>query len=112
MDSRTKYQDLGIPTATKKAFSKQPRFTAWGTEVDSKSGRVGTPMIKLRHLADIINNACALPRVTKKLMQGLTGLLVHPFLHRRSAMCVLQDTYVFINKLGDKESKRLPDSVR
>ena len=41
--SRDQYKRHGIPTSESKAFSKADRFTAWGTEVDSKSGRVGTP---------------------------------------------------------------------
>ena len=40
--SRDQYKRHGIPTSESKAFSKADRFTAWGTKVDSKSGRVGT----------------------------------------------------------------------
>lgn len=111
-DSRTQYATLGIPTSSKKAFSKEPKYIAWGTEVDNKTGRVGTPLLKLRQLAAVIQKACSLPKVTKKLMQGLTGLLVHPFLHRRLAMSILQDTYLWVEKLPDAESRTMPAKVR
>ena len=111
-DSRKQYSFLGIPTSSKKAFSKEPKYVAWGTEVDNKTGRVGTPLLKLRHLSAVINSACGLPKVTKKLMQGLTGLLVHPFLHRRLAMSILQDTYLWIEKMDNNESKTMPAKVR
>ena len=110
--SRAQYEKLGIPTSSKKAFEKCSKFVAWGTEVDSKSGRVGTPQSKLRHLADILSATCKLKLVSKKLLQGVTGLLVHPFLHRRIAMSVLQDTFAWINKLKDGESRPLPLSVK
>eukprot|EP00438_Fugacium_kawagutii_P028648 Skav214648 [mRNA] locus=scaffold1660:52599:54713:- [translate_table: standard] len=111
-DSRRQYETLGIPTSSNKAFNKEPRFTAWGTEVDSKTGRVGAPLQKMRQLADILAQACRLPKLSKKLLQGLTGLLVHPFMHRRLAMSLLQDTFLWIERLKDNESKPLPVSVR
>ena len=111
-DSRNKYSSLGLPTSSKKAVTKEPKFTAWGTEVDNKSGRVGSPLIKLKHLAELLQRACSLPRVSKKLLQGLTGLLVHPFLHRRIAMSILQDTFLWIERLSDTEQKPLPVKVK
>ena len=110
--SRDQYKRHGIPTSESKAVSKADRFTAWGTEVDSKSGRVGTPMIKLKQLSQLIASVCKLPRVSKKLLQAVTGLLVHPFMHRRSLMCILQDTFLWIERLKDGDSKPLPTSVR
>lgn len=110
--SRNHYTSLGIPTSSKKAFAREPKYTAWGTEVESKSGRVGAPLLKVRHLSEVIANACQLPKLFKKLLQGLTGLLVHPFLHRRLAMSILQDTFLWIEKLSDHESKPLPVKVK
>lgn len=68
--------------------------------------------MKLRQLSEVLAHACALPKVSKKLMQGLVGLLVHPFLHRRLAVSVLQDTFLWIEKLGDKEPQKMPLAVR
>ena len=53
-NSRAQYAKHGIPTSDKKAFEKAGNFVAWGTEVDSQSGRVGTPLSKLRQLGRVI----------------------------------------------------------
>ena len=37
--SRSQYKHHGIPTSENKVFAKAEKFTAWGTEVDSKSGK-------------------------------------------------------------------------
>jgi hypothetical protein len=111
-NSRAQYAKHSIPTSAKKAFSKADRYVAWGTEVDSKTGRVGTPQVKLSQLSQLIATACNLKTVSKKLLQGITGLLVHPFMHRRNLMCILQDTFIWIEKLSDTDSKPLPTAVR
>ena len=41
--SRQAYLKAGLPRALKKGFERQLRFTVWGSEVDSTSGRVGAP---------------------------------------------------------------------
>lgn len=69
-------------------------------------------MIKLKQLSQLIASVCKLPRVSKKLLQAVTGRLAHPFMHRRSLMCILQDTFLWIERLKDGDSKPLPTSVR
>ena len=110
--SRSQYKHHGIPTSENKVFAKAEKFTAWGTEVDSKSGRVGTPLIKLKQLSQLLSSVCRLKSVSKKLLQAITGLLVHPFMHRRSLMCILQDTFMWIERLKEGESRPLPVAVR
>lgn len=111
-DSRSQYAKHGIPTSAKKAFDKQSVFVAWGTEVENRSGRVGTPRFKLQQLSSLIVRVCKLPVVSRKLLQGITGLLVHPFMHRRSLMCLLQETYLHIENIRDGDRKGLPIKVR
>ena len=41
--SRQQYKDLKLPVSQDKAFTKSSKFKVWGTEVDSATGRVGTP---------------------------------------------------------------------
>ena len=110
--SREQYQKHGVPTSAHKAFDKESRFVAWGTEVDSKSGRVGTPLLKLSQLAGLIARVCKLQKVGKKLLQSVTGLLIHPLMHRRSLMCVLQDTFIWCEKMDDTTQKPLPHAVK
>lgn len=110
--SRARYNDLGIPTSSKKAFSYQMDFQAWGTEVNSSSGRVGTPLTKLKQLSNLIGQVCSLKVVGKKLLQRVLGLFVHPCMHQRLLMCLLQDSYTWVEKLDERCHKKLPNSVR
>ena len=84
--SRQHYKDLRIPVSSKKAVTKAYEFQAWGTHVDSNSGRVGAPLEKLCHLVVAARQFLQLPAVNRKLLQRLVGLFVHPFMHRRECM--------------------------
>ena len=110
--SREKYKALGLPVSEKKQFTKVENFVAWGTSVNSRSGRVGTPLAKLRQLSQLILDVCALPKVTQKLMQKIVGLLIHPAMHRRIFMCLLQETYIWIEKFKNNETKKMPPVVK
>ena len=110
-DSRAIYAQENVPTSSKKAFTRCYTYTAWGTEVCSRTGRVGTPGDKLRHISDILVRICELPKVSKKMLQKAVGLLIHPF-HNRSLMCLLQETYIWLEKLEENQSKPLPAVVK
>ena len=59
--SRDQYRSLGIPTSSKKRFTKLHDFVSWGTSVCSQSGRVvGTPLVKLKQLSHLITEVCKL----------------------------------------------------
>lgn len=110
--SRTKYGQEGIPISAKKAYTKSKKFVAWGTEVDSESGRVGSPILKLRQLCDIIIAYCRLKSASKKLTQQILGLLIHPLMHRRCMMCLLQECFCWVETLPDKGNTKIPVKVR
>ena len=110
--SRERYDKLGIPISKKKQFTKEYTFQAWGTSVDSVTGRVGTPMLKLKQLEGLLLDVCQLPKVSQKLLQKVLGLLVHPCMHQRLIMSLLQEAYLFVNKLGKTGPAKLPKSVR
>ena len=110
--TREQYKRLGVPISAKKQFSKKQNFTAWGTNVDNASGRVGVPLEKLKQLSHLIVDVCNLEFVGLKLLQKTVGLLVHPAMHRRLFMSLLQDTYQFIAKLQPKKQYRMPVGVR
>ena len=110
--SRGQYAKLGIPISKKKQFTKEYHFQAWGTEVDSQSGRVGTPLKKLKQLESLIVQVCFLPKVSQKLLQKTLGLIVHPCMHQRHIMCLLQEAYHHVDKLATGEPRRLPKVVR
>ena len=110
--SRKKYQELGLPISKKKQFTKCSDFCAWGTSVSSQSGRVGVSSEKLKGVGELIVEICQLRFVTQKLLQKAVGLLVHPAMHRRIFMSLLQEVYQFITKMKPKKEYRLPDNVR
>ena len=111
-DSRAYYKQLGIPVSEKKAFTKEGQFQAWGTAVDSNSGRVGAPLQKLKQLSNLILQVCRLPKVTQKLIQKCLGLVVHPCMHKRIVMCLLQEVYIWVNKLKPGKTAKMPLSVK
>ena len=110
--SRKRYQELRIPVSIKKAYTKAPSFTAWGTHVDNATGRVGTPIEKLGQLAQLLVDVCSLRFVSQKVLQKVLGLIVHPAMHRREIMCLLQESYIWVESLGPAKAKRLPNAVR
>ena len=104
-DSREHYKRLGIPTSEKKAFTKQPCFQ------DSNSGRAGTPLYKLKQLKGLLEQVCNLPTGTKKMMQKCLGLVVHPCMHKRIIMCLLQKVYIWVEKMREKRTCKMPIKV-
>lgn len=110
--SRNQYKHLGLPVSEKKQFTKASNFTAWGTNVDSESGRVGVAIEKLKGIGGLVVEVCNLKKVTKKLLQKVVGLLVHPAMHRRLLMSLFQEVYQFIGRMKPKKEYYLPPSVR
>ena len=110
--SRERYEKLGIPISKKKQFTKEYSFQAWGTAVDSSTGRVGTPMMKLKQLEKLLLDVCQLPQISQKFLQKTFGLIVHPCMHQRLIMSLIQEAYLFVNKLGLAGPAKLPKSVR
>ena len=106
-DSRAHYASLHVPVSAKKAFTFEHSFVAWGTSVCSQSGRVGTPLAKLRHLLRATAEFCSLKRCSIKVLQKLVGLYVHPFTHRRELMCVFNRVYKQIERRWQNMSRRL-----
>ena len=90
--SRSQYKKLGLPVSAKKALNKEYSFKAWGTAVCSQSGRVGAPYEKLRQIEHLACRLLLEGRASKKALQKLIGLFVHPFMHRRECpyftMCI------------------------
>ena len=110
--SRAKYEALGLPTSKKKAINKEYDFKAWGTSVCSETGRAGAPLEKLRQIEYLATEILRAGRASKKALQKLIGLFVHPFMHRRECMSVFHHVYVFIENMPETDIKRLPHYVR
>lgn len=109
--SRDKYQELGLPRSEKKAFEKSYDFKAWGTQVTSASGRVGSPFEKLKQIEALTHALVLEGKASKKALQKLLGLYVHPFMHRRELMSLFHHSYLYIENLPEKGLSRMPAYV-
>ncbi len=110
--SRERYEELKLPRSTKKAFDKQYNFKAWGTQVDSQTGLVSAPTSKLRQIEMLTFALLKGEFVTKKAMQKLVGLYVHPFMHRRECMSIFNHVYKFIERVPEGHSVKLPQHIK
>ena len=68
-----------------------------GSHVDSETGRVGIPQLKARQLEELLTHIVRARFCSKKALQKLLGLYVHPFMHCRLAMSVFDRVYLFVN---------------
>ena len=110
--SRAQYKKLGVPVSEKKQFTNEYNFTAWGTNVDNQTGRVGVGLEKLKQLCSLVVEICQLKTVSQKLMQKTIGLLVHPAMHKRILMSLLLESYSFTAKMHPKKQCPLPRGVK
>ena len=111
-DSRDRYRALNLPRSEKKAFDKAYEFKAWGTSINSQTGRAGAPKEKLRQIETLATSLLRGGYATKKALQKLIGLFVHPFMHRRECMSVFHHIYLYIEHIPDGKLVRLPHHVR
>ena len=110
--ARQHYQHLGLPRSAKKAFDKEYSFKAWGTSVDSNTGRVSSPIEKLRQIEVLTLALLKHGLASKKALQKLVGLYVHPFMHRRECMCVFHHVYQYMDHLPNQGVHRIPQHIR
>ena len=106
--SRQQYADLSLPVSAKKAFTYEHDFIAWGTQVSSRSGRVGCPLSKLKQIEAAICEVVKLPHVTKRILQQVVGLCVHPAMHRREVMCLFECIFKVIAESPEGKFFKLP----
>ena len=110
--SRDHYDAVGLPRSVAKGFSKDYNFTAWGTEVDSFSGRVGVRLQKLQTIVDLVLGAFSLDYVTKRAMQQLLGLFIHPMMHRRELMSCFHHVFSWVDTIPEGGVRRIPPAVQ
>ena len=109
--SRRAYEDSNLPLSNK-SFHEEGNFIAWGTEVRSEEGRVGTPRSKRLQLM-VLGLATAMGGlVTKKMTQALLELFVHSMCHRREVMATLQRSYTWAASLPVGVAVRLPADIK
>ncbi len=87
---RSAYKLARLPVSETKCYVEQETFVALGTEVNGKTGEVGTPLQKRLNIAVLICRLLQLGKCSKKCMQKLLGLINYPFMHRRECMACLR----------------------
>lgn len=110
--ARAQYAVLGLPRSEKKAFDKQYAFKAWGTSVDSQTGNVSAPIEKLRQIETLTAALLSHGVASKKALQKLMGLYIHPFLHRRECMSIFHHGYRYVDKMSETGVHRIPQHIR
>ena len=78
----------------------------------SATVRVGCPLKKLRQIEELTSQLVLHLYATKKALQKLIGLFVHPFMHRRECMSIFHHTYMHIESLPDGCSRKIPQYVQ
>lgn len=74
-DSRDRYRALNLPRSEKKAFDKAYEFKAWGTSINSQTGRAGAPKENIRvHHSDKL----LLPKLPPVLRGNYSNCCIHP----------------------------------
>ncbi len=111
-DSREHYEQVGLPRSLAKTFDKQPEFTAWGTHINNRTGRVGTALPKLAAIANVCALTVETGHASQKAMQQLLGQFPHPFMHRRELMSVFQGSYKWTSSIDPNSIRKLPSTVR
>ena len=91
------YEKAHLPLSQSKSFgfakqlgqsSADLEFTAWGTQVNSKLGTVGTEARKRSLLCYVGLNVVSGGKVTGSFLRRLVSCFVHPFGHRKELSCV------------------------
>ena len=110
--ARDRYDELKLPRSKKKSFDKCYNFKAWGTQVDSNLGIVSSPLEKLRSIEALTIALLFSGQASKKTLQKVVGLFIHPFMHRRECMCIFHHIYHHIEKLPEGKIAKLPQHIR
>ena len=109
--SRCMYERVGWNRSLHKTFDKIQDFTAWGTWVNSASGKVGAPLPRRQTIIELTLGLLNLDYVTQKTMQQALSLYTHPFMHRRILFSCFGVAFSWTSKFQPRQLKRLNRSV-
>ena len=87
----------------RKSYRYKQTYEVLGAEVHGHSGRVGTPLDKLRQFFLLAGSFLLNRYVTKWELQSIVGAFVNPFMHKRPCMSVFSKLYVIINNMPNHE---------
>ncbi|CAE7210929.1 SMYD3 [Symbiodinium sp. CCMP2592] len=109
--AETAYEAAGLERAVHKAFRFEPRFRAWGAEVDGIRGRVGTPRDARRQVWMLLFKIVTGGWCSREVLQKVVGYLAFVFQYRREFYGLQHHVYRYIAKMPDKKWVRLPGYI-
>ena len=105
------YEKAGLPRAEHKAFVAQPKFKAWGAEIDGIEGSAAAPLTMRRDLWSLLRLVLKTGLVSKKIMQKLLGYICFCFQYRREFFSLIHRGFVFTDELKEDAWSRLPSDI-
>ena len=106
------YARHGAARAVEKEVRHATDFTAWGTRVEGRRGRVSVDIEKRVKVARLTYAVARRGSCTQNVLRSLAGFLVHPLMHRRSLMSSLSAIYRLIDTMSPVgETSLLPAVV-
>ena len=114
------YDQAQLPTSASKGFgfagsdAKKKaclNFTAWGSEVRSEAGLVGTQREKRLLLLHITLRVVMLGKATGAFLRRLGASFVHPWTHRRELFSIFHRFHKFRNDIDEHQFSKLPPDI-
>ena len=108
--SRRGYENARLPLSEDKAFGYTGpgsevggslKFTAWGTEVNSRTGSVATPALKRSLLLIVGLRILESGWATGSFLRRLSACWVHPFSHRRELFAFVHRLHKYRESMGE-----------
>ena len=87
-------------------------FTAWGTEVHSDTGTVGTTPGKRVAIATLLLRILVKPRAERQIVERALSLLPHPASHRREVFAFAHRAFKWVHELRYGRLVPWPADVR
>ena len=106
------YAAEGAEVSQEKGVDFAENFTAWGTEIQGRTGRVGVSDEKRRQMFRLIVAVLLSGFVSKPMPQSLLGSIVYPLMRRRELMCCLTESFVFVEHMHVSNATKIPPRVQ
>ncbi|CAE7732232.1 osm1, partial [Symbiodinium sp. KB8] len=102
------YKAAGLERAVHKAFRFEPRFRAWGAEVDGIQGRVSTPLDVRRQVWMLLMKIVTGGWCSREVLQKVIGYLAFIFQYRREFYSLQHHVYRYLDRMPPGKWVPLP----
>ncbi|CAE7813662.1 SMYD3, partial [Symbiodinium sp. CCMP2456] len=105
------YKAAGLERAVRKAFRFEPRFRAWGAEVDGIQGRVSSPLDVRRQVWMILMKIVTGGWCSREVLQKTIGYLAFVFQYRREFYSLQHHVYRYLERMPAGKWVPLPGYI-